>query len=127
MPSKRFKVGDLIVGDNKSNKDLKGAIIDKDLTENHPKWKIRWENGTETLEATRGIKKRPRTYDEINLAIANEEAEELQTNLEALHSDNEDIDEVLEDSDYSILSNGSEFRFFVLLTATYSNINYSYY
>ena len=65
------------------------------------------------LAVTRGIENRPWIYEVINLAIMNEASEEAQTVLMAVYSDNEDNDQVLEDSDESILSIGSEFSFFV--------------
>jgi hypothetical protein len=50
MGPKRLKVGEDIEGTTKGKTGFKGRIVEQILTENHPKWKISWENATETIE-----------------------------------------------------------------------------
>ena len=124
MSRKRFKVGDLIQGDIKTNTGRQGAIIEQILTENHPKWKIRWNDGDETTESTRAIKKRVRTYEQTEAEIRTDEAEEDIIFREALDSLDEAIANVSDSSDDSSISFDDEFRYLAFLTATFSYIAY---
>ena len=124
MSRKRFKVGDLIQGDIKTNTGRQGAIIEQILTENHPRWKIRWNDGAETTESTRAIKKRVRTYEQTEAEIRADEAEEDIILREALDSLDEAISIVSDSSDDSSMSFDDEFRYLAFLTATFSDIAY---
>ena len=124
MSRKRFKVGDLIQGDIKTNTGRQGAIIEQILTENHSKWKIRWNDGAETTESTRAIKKRVRTYEQTEAEIRADEAEEDIILREALDSLDEAITNVSDSSDDSSMSFDDEFRYLAFLTATFSDIAY---
>ena len=101
MGPKRLKVGEDIEGTTKGKTGFKGRIVEQILTENHPKWKISWENGTETIESSRGIKKRPRTYEDVQANITEDEAEEARLIQIAVDSPDEGIGEESDDSDSS--------------------------
>lgn len=54
---KSFAVGNRVVGSLVDNKGLIGSVIEILVTDNKLKYKVRWENGRETIVTNRGIKK----------------------------------------------------------------------
>ena len=69
-----------------------------------------WDNGTETTVISRAIKKRSRTYEEIQVDIDNPEEEARLIQI-ALHGPDEDIDQVSESSDDSDSRSQIYFRY----------------
>jgi hypothetical protein len=73
--------------------------------------KVTWDNGTETIVGSRAIKKRSRTYEEIQVNIDNDREEEARLIQIALHGPDEDIGQVSESSDDSDSSYQIYFRY----------------
>jgi cell division septal protein FtsQ len=111
MPLKRLKVGDLVEGVTKAINGFKGSIVEQILTNNQPQWKVTWDNGTETTVGSRAIKKRSRTYEEIQVNIDNDPEEEARLIQIALQGPDEDIGQVSESSDDSDLDSQNYIRY----------------
>jgi len=80
---------------------FKGSVSEQVLTNNQPQWKVVRDNGTETTVTSRAIKKRSRTYQEVQVNVDNDAEEGAGSIQIALHGPNEDSGQVSKNSDDS--------------------------